>query len=455
MAEKELSFKLTCLVDGEVWSEMEVPKGKRLSSLPKPTKEHYVFSGWEKVPSRMPARDVVLEGHFVPGTYKLTFAVDGNAVAESELPVGAAVEAPAAPEKEGCNFTGWENLPETMPGEDVVVNAVFAPNTYKVTYTILNENNKDAITSFTYTCLFGEKLPEMDIPERDYYTFSGWENVPETMPAHDITIEGTLSVTLYKLTRIVDGEIFREEFLPFGAKVSKKPNPEKEGYYFSGFRSLPSTMPDHDVEVMSSMYPARYLAEFFVNEALNNTRYIPFGTPVEEEPTIPEGYRFEGWEDCPETMPAHPIVVHGKMVRNEYRLTYRVRGRDVHTDLYLAGAEVAAAAPMELEGFSFEGWQNLPAVMPANDVVVDGQYTLTASKVNFVLEGDTYAAYDSAEGEFVEPTPEAREGYTFCGWQDAEMGEDGVLKLLGSYALNTHKVTFKVDGQSIATLSCA
>jgi len=316
MAEKELSFKLTCLVDGEVWSETEVAKGKRLSSMPKPTKEFHTFSGWDKVPSRMPARDLVVEGHFIPDTYKLTFLAGETVLAVQELAYGAKIEAPEAPEIEGCTFTAWKDLPEVMPGEDLEVSAEFTPNTYHVTFTILNADKKEAITSFTYPCLYGSKLPEMDIPEKEHYTFSGWENVPETMPAHDVVLEGTLSMTLYKLTRIVDGEIFREEYLPFGAKVSKKPNPEKEGYYFSGFRSLPATMPDHDVEVVSSMYPARYKAEFFVNEDLNNSRYIPFGSPVEEEPTIPEGYRFEGWEDCPDTMPAHDITVHGKMVRN-------------------------------------------------------------------------------------------------------------------------------------------
>ncbi|MBO5788902.1 MAG: InlB B-repeat-containing protein, partial [Clostridia bacterium] len=185
MAEKEktTSFTLTMLVDGEVWESQTVEKGKRLSSMPKPTKEHHTFSGWDKVPSRMPARDLTVEGHFVPNTYKLSFCVGEETLCTLELAYGAPVECPEAPEREGHTFVGWQNLPETMPGEDTIVEGVFQPQTYQITYVIRNAENKAATTSFTYPCVFGAPIPPMDLPQKDYYTFSGWENLPETMPA--------------------------------------------------------------------------------------------------------------------------------------------------------------------------------------------------------------------------------------------------------------------------------
>ncbi|MBR4936580.1 MAG: hypothetical protein IKZ20_05340, partial [Bacteroidaceae bacterium] len=34
-------------------------------------------------------------------------------------------------------------------------------------------------------------IPLPEVPPADGYAFSGWQDVPETMPAHDIDIHGT------------------------------------------------------------------------------------------------------------------------------------------------------------------------------------------------------------------------------------------------------------------------
>ena len=82
--EKATAFQLSYFVDGEEFLVETVEKGTRLGAGPKPKKEFHTFSGWDKIPSRMPARDVVVNGTFIPAEYQLRFLADGKEL--SQLP---------------------------------------------------------------------------------------------------------------------------------------------------------------------------------------------------------------------------------------------------------------------------------------------------------------------------------------------------------------------------------
>lgn len=54
----------------------------------------------------------------------------------------------------------------------------------------------------------------------------------------------------YTLTYKVDGEVYGEvETIEYGATITPRTEPTREGYTFSGWSGLPSTMPDRNVEV--------------------------------------------------------------------------------------------------------------------------------------------------------------------------------------------------------------
>ena len=94
-----------------------------------------------------------------------------------------------------------------------------------------------------------------EVPEKEGYTFSGWEGLPETMPAEDVTVTGTFSINSYKLTVYLNDEVYMEETLEYGSAV---------------------TIPD---------------------------------------PVLPEQCEFQGWqEEIPETMPAHDVTIHGTYI---------------------------------------------------------------------------------------------------------------------------------------------
>jgi hypothetical protein len=110
--------------------------------------------------------------------------VDGETYATDSIAYGAEITLIDSPEKEGYTFGGWSDAPETMPAEDIIITGAFTVNYYKVTYIV------DGETYATDSIAYGAEITLIDSPEKEGYTFSGWSDVPETMPAEDIIITG-------------------------------------------------------------------------------------------------------------------------------------------------------------------------------------------------------------------------------------------------------------------------
>jgi len=59
------NFALTYMVDGVAYKSYKEEEGNSISPEPAPTKEGYTFSGWSEIPVTMPAQDVTVTGTFV------------------------------------------------------------------------------------------------------------------------------------------------------------------------------------------------------------------------------------------------------------------------------------------------------------------------------------------------------------------------------------------------------
>ena len=101
----------------------------------------------------------------------------------------------------------------------------------------------------------GDEITPEEEPTKEGYTFSGWSEIPETMPAEDVTVTGSFSINSYDLVYMIDGEEYKRVTLEFGSEIVPEEEPEKEGYTFSGWSEIPETMPSHDVEVTGSFIP--------------------------------------------------------------------------------------------------------------------------------------------------------------------------------------------------------
>lgn len=130
---------------------------------------------------------------------------------------------------------GWKNFTNISDADK-----------YRLTYIVDNEEYK------SYEIEEGETITPEPAPTKDGYTFSGWSEIPETMPANDVAVTGTFTVNKYKLTYIVDGEEYKSYEIEYGTVISPEPIPTKEGYTFSGWSEIPETMPAYDVTVTGS-----------------------------------------------------------------------------------------------------------------------------------------------------------------------------------------------------------
>ena len=58
------SYTLTYMVDGEVYETVQVKYGEEIIPIEEPVMDGYTFSGWGEIPETMPAEDVVISGVF-------------------------------------------------------------------------------------------------------------------------------------------------------------------------------------------------------------------------------------------------------------------------------------------------------------------------------------------------------------------------------------------------------
>ena len=363
-------FTLLYKVDGEDYKSFEIEYGASITPEAEPTKEGYTFSGWSEIPATMPANDVTVTGTFTINKYKLTYYVDGEEYKSFELEYGTIITPEVEPTKEGYTFSGWSTIPETMPAHDVTITGTFSKGEYKLIYMVDGEVYK------TVSYDYGASITPEPAPTKEGYTFSGWSDIPETMPANDVTVTGSFAVNTYTLTYMVDGEVYMTSEVVYGTTITPESAPTKTGYSFSGWDDVPLTMPARDVTVNGSFTINSYKLTYVIDGEEYKTFEIVYDSAItpEAEPTK-EGHTFSGWSDIPERMPANDVTVIGSFIVNKYQITYVIDGKVFATDYVEYGATIVPPTVEEPEGYSFSGWSDIPETMPAHDIVVHASYT--------------------------------------------------------------------------------
>ena len=240
-------FTITYIVDGEEYATETYAYGEVVTPQAAPAeKEGYTFSGWSEIPETMPAENVTVTGTFAVNSYNIVYYVDGEVYQTQSVEYGATINAIAEPTKDGYTFSGWSEIPETMPAEDVEVTGTFAVNSYDIVYYV------DGEVYQTQSVEYGATVTPVAEPTKDGYTFSGWSEIPETMPAENVTVTGTFAVNSYDIVYYVDGEVYQTQSVEYGATVTPIAEPTKDGYTFSGWSEIPATMPAENVTVTGS-----------------------------------------------------------------------------------------------------------------------------------------------------------------------------------------------------------
>ena len=432
-------YLVTFKIGDVVVSAKALAYGTAIVAPSAPEKEGYTFDGWGEVAETVPARDVTYEGSYSVNSYKLTYMVDGEKYQEETVAYGTALTAPNAPTKEGYTFSGWIGLPATMPAKDVTVNSSFTVNKYLVTFKI-----GDVVVS-SKSLEYGTAIVAPAAPEKEGYTFDGWGEVAETVPAHDVTYEGSYSVTSYKLTYMVDGEKYWEETVAYGTVLTAPNAPTKEGFTFSGWIGLPATMPAKDVTVIGSFVTNGYTLTYVVDGEVYKTLVYAYGSAVIAEPMpTKEGYTFSGWVGLPATMPANDVTVSGTFTINTYRVTFKIGDEVIYSESLEYGSTIVVPEAPEREGYTFDGWGEVAKTVPARDVTYEGSYSANSYKLTYMVDGEKYREEMVAYGTVLTAidAPE-KEGHTFSGWSGlpATMPANDVT-VSGTFTINEYTVTF-------------
>ena len=170
--------------------------------------------------------------------------------------VGATLPAADDMTYTGHTFKGWydnENLtgsPVTAIGGTEMGNkeywAKWEINQY--TITVKPENGKADIT---ITQDYGTPITAPTLT-REGYTFKGWDKeIPETMPADNITVKAQWEINQYTITFDTNGG---SEIVPitqdYGTEITAPDNPTRKGYTFKGWdREIPKTMPAENITI--------------------------------------------------------------------------------------------------------------------------------------------------------------------------------------------------------------
>ena len=252
---------------------------------------------------------------YLPGTYGTGSAVTDMKPHNNILTLRGALFTRA-----GYTQVGWSTVDggEKVYGfEDVYTQnealtlyPVWNTNKYTITF---ETNGGSEIAPITQD--YGTEITAPDNPTRKGYTFKGWDKeIPETMPAENITVKAQWEINKYTIAFDTNGG---SEIAPitqdYGTKITAPDNPTRKGYTFRGWdKEIPKTMPAENITVKAQWEINQYTIAFDTN---GGSEIAPITQDYGTEITAPDnptrkGYTFKGWDkEIPKTMPAENITI--------------------------------------------------------------------------------------------------------------------------------------------------
>ena len=324
--------------------------------------------------------------------YTITFDTNGGSeIAPITQDYGTEITAPDNPTRKGYTFKGWDKeIPETMPAENITVKAQWEINQYTITF---DTNGGSEIAPITQD--YGTEITAPDNPTRKGYTFKGWDKeIPETMPAENITVKAQWEINQYTITFDTNGG---SEIAPitqdYGTEITVPDNPTRKGYTFKGWdKEIPETMPAENMTVKAQWEINQYTIAFDTN---GGSEIAPITQDYGTEITVPDnptrkGYTFKGWDkEIPETMPAENITVKAQWEINQYTIAFDTNGgSEIAPITQDYGTEITAPDNPTRKGYTFKGWdKEIPETMPAENITITARWKDTEKPTGEIIIG--------------------------------------------------------------------
>ena len=257
-------------LNGGNWVDGFTPKdfyykdeGLLLPDASKLERTGYTFAGWET--SEPTADTIKCSAKWIADTYTVTFdSTGGSEVTTKTIDVlyGEQLGDMPVPIRTGYFFRGWYDAPVegkcygNSDGkgtswydktENCTLYAQWEINQYTITFDTAGGSEIAPITQDYDTAITAPADPT-----REGYTFIGWDReIPETMPAENITLKARWEINQYTITFDTAGG---SEIAPitqdYGTQITTPEAPTREGYTFIGWdREIPTTMPAENITI--------------------------------------------------------------------------------------------------------------------------------------------------------------------------------------------------------------
>ena len=441
-----MTYTATFYVDGAVHATVTAKVGEQIVAPADPAKEGYIFKGWDKEVGKMGVEDVSFNAEFEEATgiaYTVevyTMDVNGNyGAAETKTLYGTTGATVNADTTAAEGFTFDESADNVVSGEiaadgSLVLKVYFARNQYKLTV--------DGVESMVY---YGAAISVAE-PTKEHETFDGWDPaLPETMPAHDVTVVSTwikddADYTEYKAARAHAEGIVNDSEYPYEATYTAESRAAldaalaivvPEGLKYDEQHIIDAAKKAIEDAVLGlelMRYKVTYLYDdgsVFAEFDGDKGGLVSYQVPVPSENPTKEGYVFTGWDhEIPENMPAHELTFTAQFSAGEVTYTVETYEMDVNGAYGAATVktvpattgEAVSVTPDAREGFTVADNSILSGTVAADSSLVLKVY-YSRNQYKLTVDGVESDVYFGAALEIADPAP--REGYTFTGWSPA------------------------------------
>ena len=419
-------------VDGEEYAKVPTKVGEQIVAPENPTKEGYTFAGWRPSVGVMGTADATFEAVFTAAgdtAYTVNTYVMGTDGVYGE---------PTSDTLTGTTGSTATFVPETREGftvdnEKSVLSGEIAADGSLV-LKVFYSRNQYTLTAegVAHTFYYGAAVSVAD-PVKEHYTFAGWEpELPETMPAHDVTV-------VAKWTE--DGADYTAYNAAVAAAQAKQAEDGYEARYTAETRDALAAALADDVsgklyseqgivdaatkainDAVAALELMTYTATFYVDGAVHATVQAKVGEQIAlpEEPAK-EGYVFTGWDPEVGVMGLEDVSFNAQFTAGA--VSYKVETYEMDVNGAYGAATVKTVPATTGDSVSVtpetrEGFTVADNSVLSGTVAADGSLTLkvyySRNQYKLSVDGAESDVYFGAALEIADPAP--REGYTFTGW---------------------------------------
>ena len=428
-----------------------------------PTRTGYTFTGWDVlIPQTMPARDMTITANWRINQYTITFDTAGGSSVQSIVQdYGTPVTAPSDPTRTGHSFGGWSTpIPTTMPASDISITANWHINQYTITFDTAGGSQIPAQTGD-----YGSRIAALDMPVRLGYAFAGWsQTIPETFPASNLVITASWTIERHTIRfDTAGGSSVSPVTQDYDTLIPNISSPSRDGHTFAGWSpQVPERMPASDITITAQWTVNSYTISFDTGGGTEiGDMTLDYGSPI-RAPAAPEltGHRFVRWSsDIPMTMPSHNIQLRAVWELLQFRITIDTDGGPAIAPIVqYYGTAVSAPEDPSKEGYTFTGWSvRIPETMPAENISLRAIWSVNRYTITFDTAGGSEVSPITKDygSSVAEPLPPRKEGYRFVSWSSpvpvAMPSHDTVLTAV--WQIQSYTITFDTgEGSAISPI---